>query len=232
MKVLWMEGRDIPGYIKGTVQLTALELWWQPQDILDHTPWTPIVLVDPGFWRNSWVMRRISEEYARTMNVASVWVKKWDWWNTKGIDYMDHLTREKIGELKRYDAPIILLWHSMGGIVAVRVWANNAAVTKIIQLASPNNGTPLFNNWFLDNNQVAQQMRTWEHYADVQRDSNARKIVSVIAARDQIVPPDSQSSRYIPWGGTDHTVDADHFSILTDRTIIDKWMKKIQEQNS
>lgn len=239
MELLWMPGEKIWGYLKWSSQHSMMELEWllserfpklwflrKATDNLDH-PWRPIIVIQSGFGRNKDVMRVVGEILWESMNVVYVRNRKWGWWNTQWIEYFEDLWNQKIDELKQRDSEIFSLWHSMGGVIAARIWLTNDIVSWVIQLASPNAGTPLFDQWFLDKNSVAQQMRNKKPYSDLS-ERLWLNILSVVASDDQVVPVSSQSSIHIPWGGGTIFVPTDHFGIVTDPRIINLIMKILE----
>lgn len=198
-----------------------------PSDNLGH-PERPTVILIPWITRSAWVMKQIWDRLWEILNVAYIEINAEDWEKPEWLNHIDTIISNKIRELP-WSHPIILLGHSTGWGSAVRVWLSSPRVSHIYQLATPNNGTPFYYHPSVRKLQSAKDMNNgaykWAKW------TNNPIVTTFIAKDDQLVSPDSQSSKYLPerLQTTDTTIEwVNHYSIITDPESINTIYTKVR----
>jgi predicted alpha/beta hydrolase family esterase len=205
-----------------------LEKWEKPTDKLDHRNKSTILLV-PWITRSDTVMAVFGNQIAEVMNVAYAGIDYQKWCHPRWLEHISGLIQQKVIELWRKN-PIYLLWHSTGGCPAIITALNNSQLTHVYQAATPNNGTPFYHHPSVRELAAAKNMNMWPYR---QRKGRDTKVISFIAENDQLVSPNSQSSKHTPMKSDDKEdillSDVDHYTIITDPLSIMKMIAKIQK---
>ena len=150
------------------------------------------------------------------------------------LESLEHFTAQLDNAIAHHRAltgkqPIILIAHSMGGLIC-RSWqanTNDEHIELIITLGSPHNGTQLAP---LALGKCAQQMRensVWNaRLLELETDSMRKKIISIRSTQDNVVIPNSSS---ILSGARNLLYDGyGHCTTTTSRTIAHKVIELVQ----
>lgn len=144
------------------------------------------------------------------------------------ISELSALLETKLSLYSKYNE-IILIGHSMGGLIAKEyVLNNNNNVSMYISIATPHNGSS-FAKFSMNHTQIKELKKGSEYLKDLNASwisfTNLPKVFYFYGLKDDIVPKDSA----IPMGQSTSgiAIDEDHLSIVKPKTKENDLLKKL-----
>ncbi len=229
-----------PGFVAPFLEHAALHAtsWFRRtvSDIHDHGNNAPTIQIIPGFTHTSLDLRKMVQTLAETHNIVITPELPWYTGSVRDIGAIVRAKSQQVLQSQEKNGELILLGHSLGGVVAIhsifphpedtkrsgRSSRKIPQVARVYTIGSPHGGVP----WagYLPMIPVLREISdTVSLYAGLDKNTVITPVTTITLDHDSLVPPESQGSIHLPASLLQkrdiHIPRADHLTPLSTRGV-------------